>query len=75
MGRSIFGAVVAMEKWVFWKYQDLNVPTLATHLSSLGKTFVKGAIGQEMEILILVVLADDGTVFGFGENSDGQLGD
>ncbi|KPQ01087.1 MAG: extracellular concanavalin A-like lectin/glucanase [Bacteroidetes bacterium HLUCCA01] len=58
----------------FGNTNDLNVPTLATHLSSLGKTFVKGAIGQRDGNPHFIVLADDGTVFGFGENSDGQLG-
>jgi alpha-tubulin suppressor-like RCC1 family protein len=59
----------------FGNTDDLNVPTLATHVTSLGKTFVKGAIGTGTEDAPhFILLASDGTVYGFGENSRGQLG-
>lgn len=58
----------------FGNTDDLIVPTLATHLTSLGKTFVKGAIGDQAGRPYFILLASDGAVYGFGQNLDGQLG-
>jgi alpha-tubulin suppressor-like RCC1 family protein len=55
----------------------LNVPTEATHLTALNKTFITGSVGQTTSITSpshFIVIASDSTVYGFGENTDGQLG-
>lgn len=52
----------------------LNVPTLATHVSSLGKTFIDGAIGFSSASPHFLLLAADNSLYSFGEGSDGQLG-
>ena len=56
---------------------DLNVPTLATHVTSLGKTYAGGAIGYQSSnnrFPHFILLASDSTVVSFGENGRGQLG-
>ena len=54
---------------------DVNVPTEATHLTALGKQFIAGDIGQIFTIgAHFILIASDSSVYGFGENSDGQLG-
>jgi alpha-tubulin suppressor-like RCC1 family protein len=58
----------------FGNTNDLNVPTLAGHISSLGKTFVDGAIGYSSNLPHFLLLADDNSLYSFGEGRDGQLG-
>ncbi len=61
----------------FGNTNTLNVPTSATHLNSLGKTFIDGAIGQSSASNgnpHFIVIASDSTVYSVGEGSDGQLG-
>lgn len=55
---------------------NLNVPTEATHVTALNKTFIDGAIGHSdaSTNASFIIVANDSSVYGFGENSDGQLG-
>lgn len=54
----------------------LNVPTEATHLTALNKTFIDGDIGHGTTSTgpHFIIVASDSTLFSFGANSDGQLG-
>ncbi|MBO6522749.1 MAG: T9SS type A sorting domain-containing protein [Balneolaceae bacterium] len=62
----------------FGNTDTLNVPTLATHLTSLGKTFIDAAIGGSNNTIDpsphFLFIASDSSVYSFGEGSDGQLG-
>ncbi|MFV1882865.1 MAG: T9SS type A sorting domain-containing protein [Balneola sp.] len=58
----------------FGNTDTLHVPTLASHLSALGKNFIDGAIGFSSNNPHFLLLADDNSLYSFGENSDGQLG-
>ncbi len=62
----------------FGNTDTLNVPTLATHLTSLGKTFIDAAIGGSSNTIDpsphFLFIASDSSVYSFGEGSDGQLG-
>lgn len=58
---------------------SLLVPTPAPHVNNLGKTFIDGAIGQNLTLSTnslphFVLIANDSSVVSFGENFDGQLG-
>jgi alpha-tubulin suppressor-like RCC1 family protein len=50
--------------------RDISIPALVNHANVAGKTFVDVAFGRKDGLLV----ASDGTVFGFGENIAGQLG-
>ncbi len=54
---------------------SLNVPTEASHITALSKHFIDGAIGQGNSVgAYFILIANDSTIYAFGENSDGQLG-
>lgn len=62
----------------FGNTDTLNIPTAAPHVNSLGKTFIDIAIGQSSNsstaLPHFMLVANDSTLYSFGENGDGQLG-
>ncbi len=63
----------------FGHSDDLNVPTLATHAQVEGKKVTAGAIGFASTSTTgsqphYLVLTEDGLLYAFGDNGDGQLG-
>ncbi|MEX0609572.1 MAG: T9SS type A sorting domain-containing protein [Balneolaceae bacterium] len=62
----------------FGNFNNLNVPTLASHANVGGKKIIRGAIGSFYDspnnFPHFLVLTEDHTLYSFGEGGDGQLG-
>jgi alpha-tubulin suppressor-like RCC1 family protein len=61
----------------FGNTNNLNVPTLAAHANVSGKKIIDGAVGYWYNLdsrAHFLVLSEDDTLYSFGENNDGQLG-